>query len=81
MFDIWMIINLILTNTLVEIDGKDLEINRKDILGTLDALYDNINSGKVDGNIIRNIKLSTSFRWGRIITVLLNEDKVYLNIR
>jgi hypothetical protein len=80
LFDAWMIINLILTNTLVKIDGKDLEINKKNILETLDAFYDNINSSRIDGNIIRNVKLSTSFRWGRIITVLLNEDIVYLNI-
>ena len=80
LFDIWMIANLVLTHALVRIDGKDVESNKKAIHTSLVVFYDNIDASRIDGNIIRNIKLSTSFRWGRIITILLDDDKVYLNV-
>ncbi|MEO6851733.1 MAG: hypothetical protein ABI203_10260 [Mucilaginibacter sp.] len=77
---VWMIANLILMNNLVVIDGSNLISNKKRILKSLDALFDDIDSSKIDENVIRNIRLSTSIRWGRAITVLFNEEKIYLNI-
>jgi hypothetical protein len=76
---IWMIANLILLNALVKFDGKDLTTNRKDINSVLNAYYSGYTLVSTD-KLIRSVKLSTNFRWGKIITVILEGETMYLNI-
>ena len=79
-FTCWMFANLIMTNALVEFNGKDKIINRKNILTALDAFYDNLEYQIDEENVLRSIKPTGDPIWGRIITVLFSENFVYLNI-
>lgn len=77
--DIWMGANLVLFNRLICIKGLDSTSNKENVISLLDEIYDNIYLGKSDKNIIRAIQPPTDFTWGRIITVLLNGNEIYIN--
>jgi hypothetical protein len=76
---IWMIANLVSLSALVKLEGKDIDTNRKDINSVLNAYYSGYTLVSTD-RLIRSVKLSTSLRWGKIITVILEEETMYLNI-
>jgi hypothetical protein len=77
---LWMLANALLLDYMIEIDGLDVNANRKDILTSLDQLLDGINTNRSPGNIIRQFKPHSVFGMGRVITVILDQEKVYLNI-
>jgi hypothetical protein len=79
-FIAWMIANVILFNVLIKVNGKDINTNRNDVIKVLNE-YFNLNIENNDQVIIRNVKLSGFIYWGRVITVLLDDDSVYINIQ
>jgi hypothetical protein len=76
----WMIANLILMNVFIKIDGKEKEVNRNDMITTLHQYYKLNNLDIADENIIRDIKPYKFILNGRIITCLLDNEILYLNI-
>lgn len=80
---IWMLANLLLMDTLVKIQGCDINSNRKNILSSFNELFDDIEIKDSGQNIIRDIKYSTNSKYNtnsRIITILFDNKDVYLNI-
>jgi len=76
---IWLSVNLSLNNALIKIHGKNVAENKTDIIKTLDALYISHNL------IINKNRIMTSFEfyapvWNREITLLFDENIMYLNI-
>ena len=76
----WMMANVILFNTLVKVIGIDINNNRSDIICVLNE-YFNLNLFDNNQTIIREIRSSGFIHWGRIITVLLDDNSVYINIK
>lgn len=79
-FIAWMIANMLLFNVLIKVKGKDINSNRNDIITALND-YFNLNIENNDQIIIRNTKLSGFIYWGRIITILLDNNSIYINIQ
>ncbi len=79
-FIAWMIANVFLFNVLIRVDGKNISSNRNDIIKVLNE-YFNLNIENDDQLIIKNVKLSGFVYWGRVITVLLDENSVYISIQ
>ncbi len=76
---LWMIANLILLNGLVKFKGKDLNTNRKDINSVLNTYYDS-NTVITTDRLIRSVKSTKGFSFGNIVSIILDDEMVYLNI-
>lgn len=77
---LWLIANLILTNSLVKIEGKDITSNRAVIKDCLEAFYNDIDLQPGGQRMIRNFKPAGWLNWGRIITVIFDENSMFINI-
>jgi|SRR6185503_8072027 len=77
---LWVIANLILTNSLVKIEGKDIASNRAAIKDCLESFYNDIDLQPGEQRMIRNFKPAGWLNWGRIITVIFDENSIYINI-
>jgi hypothetical protein len=79
-FDVWMIANIIFLKSLVRVEGIQKNLNRKDMIILLSHTFDLRNLDTSDENIIRDIRLNDIFDGNRVITCLLNDNAVYLNV-
>jgi hypothetical protein len=76
----WMISNALLNNTFIKIKGKKLDDNKKDILSTLNEFFSNYDFKVNNEKMMRSFTPQGNPIWGRIITILFNENDMYLNI-
>lgn len=79
-FDSYLLLSLLLLDRLVKIKGTDLYHNRKNIEEVLNCYFSNLIPEDCGKGVVRYIKPSGTSTWGRMITVLLDNDQVYLNI-
>lgn len=79
-FIAWMISNIFFLNVLTEVKGESEAYNRKEIIEILNN-YFNRNIEDEGQLVIRDVKYSGFIYFGRIITVLLKKDSVYINIQ
>jgi hypothetical protein len=79
-FIIWMIANTILFNVLIKVDGLDIINNRTDIIKVLNNFF-RLNIENKEQVVINDIKLSGFIHWGRVVTVILDDKSVYINIQ
>jgi len=79
-FIIWMIANATLSNFLIKVDGRDVTSNRQDIITVLNDFF-HLNIEDSDQIVIENVKLSGFIHWGRVITLLLDNNSIYINIQ
>ncbi len=77
---LWLIANLVLTNSLVKIEGKDIASNRANMKDYLESFYSDIDLQPGEQRMIRNFKPIGWLNWGRIITVIFDENSMYINI-
>ena len=77
---LWLFANLILTSSLVKIEGKDITSNRAAIKDCLELFYSDVDLQPGEQRMIRNFKPVGWVSWGRIITVIFDENSVYINI-
>jgi len=76
----WMIANVVLFNTLVKVIGIDINNNRSDIIRVLNEHF-TLNLSDNNQTIIMDVRPSGFIHWGRVITVLLDDNSVYINIK
>ena len=79
-FMLWMIANAILFNTLIKVNGLNITNNRRAIIKILNEFF-HLNIEDNSQVIIKDVKSSGFIRWGRVITVLLENDSIYINIQ
>ena len=79
-FIIWMIANATFFNVLIKVDGLDVNSNRSDIIKVLNEFF-HLNIEDKGQMIIKDVKLSGFIHWGRVVTVLLDNNSVYINIQ
>ena len=79
-FDCWMIANMILLNAFARVEGIQKNLNRKDMITLLSHTYNLLNLDTSDENMIRDVKLNGAFDGRRVITCLLHDNAVYLNV-
>jgi hypothetical protein len=77
---IWLIAGFFFKNAVVKIEGTNLEQNKQNIIDTLNAFYDDLEFQVDNGEILRSKKPSGKPIWGRMITVMFNNDEMLLNI-
>ena len=83
---IWMIANLVLMNALLKVPGTDIDNNRKNMVAAFNEVYDDLKMNDEGQVIIRSIKYSnnnTKYYYSKrekVITILLDNKDVYLNI-
>ena len=76
----WMIANLFLRDSLIKIDGRELSVNKQNMVLTLDEFYRNLTFQVDSENELRSVKPSYRPIWGRVITVFFDKNCIYLNI-
>ena len=76
----WLISNIILNNALIKIEGHDIAKNRIDMISILNRYYSNLDIQIDQENLIRSFKSSYQPIWGRVITVIFDDNVIYLNI-
>lgn len=79
-FDAWLIMTIVLRNSLVKIEGSSVEKNKDDILETLNEYYSDLDFQINNENILRSFKGPYQPIWGRVITVIFDGSAMYLNI-
>jgi len=80
-FITWATLNMFFLRALIEIKGKDVDFNRTLIISILEDYFQDLKIDNKEQLIIINVKPTGFIYWGRIITVLLDQDAVYLNIQ
>lgn len=78
--DTWMILNIILRDSLVRIEGNSIEKNKADILLVLKKYYPKLDFQINDEKILRSFKGAYHPIWGRVVTAIFDGDAIYLNI-
>jgi hypothetical protein len=79
-FDFWLMLNVFFLNAFVEIQGQQKDLNKEDIINTLSEFYNLKNLNTSGNKIIRYVRLTGFFHGGRVVSVLLKDDIIYLNI-
>ena len=79
-FIIWMTANASLFNVLLKVDGSDINNNRSDIIKVINEFF-HLNIKDKGQMIIKDVRLSGFIHWGRVVTVLLDNNSVYINIQ
>jgi len=80
LWDGFIIANLILFRSLVKVEGKSKRENKNDIIKILSKDYQLQNEHPMRNGMIRDIKVDSFSRWGRVITCLFDDNAVYLNV-
>lgn len=80
LIDTLVVLNIILRDTLIRIEGNNIEENKTDILAVLSQYYPKDNFQIHEQNMLRSFKGSYQPIWGRIITVIFDGSTMYLNI-
>ena len=80
LWDIFIISNLVCLNSLIMINGKSRKENKTDLLTILSKSYSMQGPHVIRNNILRDIQLDDIVRWGRVITCIFIDEKVYLNV-
>lgn len=78
--EFFMALSIFYRNAFVIIKTGDLIQNKQKIKEALDAFYSDLNYQVNDELIIRSVTPVGSPIWGRIITILFDNDSIYLNI-
>lgn len=77
---VWLVSNVVLLNAFVIIEGKQRDINKKDIITVLSKYKTLENLDQTKPNSIRDVKSTELFVNGRVVTCLFKGNKMYLNI-
>jgi len=77
---IWMILNLILGNSLVKIKGTNVTENKRHMITTLDNFYNGLIFQTNNEKLMRSFKPSYKPICGRVVTVIFESSSMYLNI-
>ena len=78
---LWMLLCIIFRSALIKIEGKSITSNKKDISDTLNHFFVDVVLNEDELYVLRSFKPSGGWPiWGRIITVLLKDNIIYLNI-
>jgi len=77
---LWMISNMLLRNTLVKIEGTNVIENKQHLLDTMDAYFSNYDFSVNDNKMMRSYMPTGNPIWGRIITILIDENSMLLNV-
>ena len=78
--DIWLLLSLYFTNKLFVVSGNTLDENKQVVTEVLEQMYPKFeffSTGK--SNLILFGKNVNSWNRGKLITVILNENKIYIN--
>lgn len=76
----YLFLTVYLMNRLVKSKGINLYHNRKNIEEVLSEYFDQLRPEDCGKGVVRYVKHAGFVSWGRIITVLFDGNKVYLNI-
>ncbi|EHQ30408.1 hypothetical protein [Mucilaginibacter paludis] len=77
--DPFIVISLVLLNTLVKVKGKKKLENKEDVMNTLHHFYDGLTFMASRTDVIRDIKRPDISGFGWCITVILKDDEVYFH--
>jgi len=80
LFVLWMVSNVVLKNACVKIEDKSIKGNKENILATMDHFFSDYDFIINDDKMMRSFTKTPSMIWGRIITILIDNDVLYLNI-
>jgi hypothetical protein len=78
--DLWLLIGLYFTNKLIVVKGASIEINKEIILKVLEAEFPEISFSSGNPNLLRGQKPEGWNRYGKIVTVILKDNSIYINI-
>jgi hypothetical protein len=79
MIDAWFIISLYFMNKLVVFQGGSFDKNKNEIMSVLKDKYPDISFTSGNPNLIRG-KKKVGYLRDRIITIILDENNIYINI-
>ncbi|MES2426718.1 MAG: hypothetical protein V4560_07070 [Bacteroidota bacterium] len=77
--DLWLLLHLYLMNKMVVVTGNSLESNKHCITETLEERYSGIEFSSENPNVITVQKPDGWIRRGKIITIILNNNDLYIN--
>ncbi|MDN3580601.1 hypothetical protein [Mucilaginibacter flavus] len=78
--ELFMVLSMFYRNAFVITKGEDISQNKQKITEVLDAFYADLDYQVNDELIMRSITPVGSPIWGRIITILFDDNLIYLNI-
>jgi len=79
LIDAWLIISLYFMNKLVTVKGQQLEKKKNEIMSVLRDKYPDVSFTSGNPNLIRG-KKEVGYLRERIITMILEENNIYINI-
>ena len=79
LIDAWLLISLYLTNKLIEFKGSTFDQNKESIIEVLKYRYPKFELSE-NLTVIKMSRKVEDWNRGRLITVILNDDSLYINM-